>query len=84
MAIDECITQALGSLDVLIDGPMERAMMKIHARPAQPKPAAPARPPTLSAVASAMAKGPELPAGAPSSPAAAGHLATPPAGDRPD
>ena len=84
MAIDECITQASGSLDVLIDGPMERAMMKIHARPAQPKSAAPVRPPTLSAVASAMAKGPELPAGAPSSPAAAGHLPKPPAGDRPD
>ncbi len=54
MDVDECITRALGALDLLIDGPMDRAMMKIHARPAPPKPAAPQRPPTLSAVASAI------------------------------
>ena len=37
MAIESCIAQAMSSLDLLIDGPMDRAMAKIHARPAPPK-----------------------------------------------
>lgn len=37
MAIDSCIAQAMSSIDLLIDGPMDRAMAKIHARPAPPK-----------------------------------------------
>ena len=78
MAVDECITQALGVLDLLIDGPMDRAMMKIHARPAPPKPAASARPPTLSAVASAISKASAPHAGAPSSPATTGPFTPPP------
>ena len=36
-AIDQSITQALGALDLLIAGDMERAMLKIHARPPKPK-----------------------------------------------
>ena len=32
-AIDQSIAQALGALDLLIAGDMERAMLKIHARP---------------------------------------------------
>ena len=36
-AIDQSITQALGALDLLIAGDMERAMLKIHARPPRPK-----------------------------------------------
>ena len=36
-AIDESIGQALGALDLLIAGDMERAMLKIHARPPRPK-----------------------------------------------
>ncbi|MBX9716507.1 MAG: aminoacyl-tRNA hydrolase [Burkholderiaceae bacterium] len=36
-AIDQSITQALGALDLLIAGDMDRAMLKIHARPPQPK-----------------------------------------------
>ncbi|MBY0468275.1 MAG: aminoacyl-tRNA hydrolase [Burkholderiaceae bacterium] len=36
-AIDQSITQALGALDLLIAGNMERAMLKIHARPPKPK-----------------------------------------------
>lgn len=43
-AIDQCITQALEALDLLIAGDMDRAMLKIHARPPRPaKPSAPAR-----------------------------------------
>jgi len=36
-AIDQSIAQALGALDLLIAGDMERAMLKIHARPPRPK-----------------------------------------------
>ena len=37
-AIDKSIKQALGALDSLLAGNMERAMIAIHARPARPKP----------------------------------------------
>lgn len=43
MAIESCIAQAMSSLDLLIDGPMDRAMANIHARPAPPKLAATAK-----------------------------------------
>jgi len=36
-AIDQSIAQSLGALDLLIAGDMERAMLKIHARPPRPK-----------------------------------------------
>jgi PTH1 family peptidyl-tRNA hydrolase len=36
-AIDQSIAQALGALDLLIAGDMERAMLRIHARPPRPK-----------------------------------------------
>jgi len=36
-AIDQSIVQALGALDLLIAGDMDRAMLKIHARPPRPK-----------------------------------------------
>ena len=38
-AIDKCIEQSLGALDLLLAGDMERAMMKVHAKPPRPKPA---------------------------------------------
>ena len=38
-AIDKCITQALAAIDLVLAGEMERAMMKVHARPPRPKPA---------------------------------------------
>ena len=38
-AIDKCIEQSLGALDLLLAGEMERAMMKVHAKPPRPKPA---------------------------------------------
>ena len=37
-AIDKAIEQSLGVLDLLLAGEMERAMMKIHAKPPRPKP----------------------------------------------
>jgi PTH1 family peptidyl-tRNA hydrolase len=40
-AIDRCIDRTLDALDLLLAGAMERAMMKVHVKPAQPK-AAPA------------------------------------------
>jgi len=36
-AIDQSIAQALGALELLIASDMERAMLKIHARPPRPK-----------------------------------------------
>jgi peptidyl-tRNA hydrolase, PTH1 family len=46
--IQSCVERSLDALDLLIDGPMERAMMKIHAKPkaatAAPTGAAPAAP----------------------------------------
>lgn len=41
-AILKCIAQSIEALPLLLDGPMERAMMKIHAKPPRPKPPAPA------------------------------------------
>ena len=40
-AIDKSIEQSLGALDLLLAGEMERAMMKIHAKPPRPKPPRP-------------------------------------------
>ena len=39
--IEKAIAQALTGLDLLIDGDMERAAMKINARPPRPKPPKP-------------------------------------------
>ncbi|MFO1217678.1 MAG: aminoacyl-tRNA hydrolase [Burkholderiaceae bacterium] len=38
--IQQCIVRSLDALPLLIDGPMERAMMKLHVKPAKPTPAA--------------------------------------------
>ena len=43
-AIDKAIEQSLQGLDLMLAGDMERAMMKIHARPPRPKPAKPPKP----------------------------------------
>ena len=46
-AIEKCIAQSLQALDLLLAGNMERAMMKIHAKPPRPKPPKPeTEPPT--------------------------------------
>ena len=44
-AIEKGIDQSLGALDLLLDGEMDRAMMKIHAKPPRPKPARPEQAP---------------------------------------
>jgi PTH1 family peptidyl-tRNA hydrolase len=44
-AIDKSIDQSLAALDLLLAGEMERAMMKIHAKPPRPKPPRPETPP---------------------------------------
>jgi peptidyl-tRNA hydrolase, PTH1 family len=41
-AIDKSIDTSLAALDLLLAGEMERAMMKIHAKPPRPKPPRPA------------------------------------------
>jgi PTH1 family peptidyl-tRNA hydrolase len=40
-AIDKAIEQSLGALELLLDGDMERATMKIHVKPPRPKPPKP-------------------------------------------
>ena len=37
-AIDKGIAQGVSALDLLIDGDMDRALMKVHAKPPRPKP----------------------------------------------
>ncbi len=43
--IEKSIDQALSGLDLLLDGDMDKATMKINARPPRPKPPAPVKPP---------------------------------------
>ena len=40
-AIEKSIEQSVSALDLLLEGDMERALMKIHAKPPRPKPPAP-------------------------------------------
>ena len=40
-AIEKCIEQSLEALDLILAGDMERAIMKIHAKPPRPKPPRP-------------------------------------------
>jgi len=40
-AIEKCIEQSLGAVELMLQGEMERAMMKIHAKPPRPKPPRP-------------------------------------------
>ena len=40
-AIDKSIGQSLSALDLLLEGDMERALMKVHAKPPRPKPPKP-------------------------------------------
>jgi len=42
--IEKSIEQALSGIDLVLDGDMERAAMKINARPPRPKPEKPAKP----------------------------------------
>ena len=47
-AIEQCIAKSLDALPLLLDGPMERAMAQIHAKPPRPKPPAAPPPPALT------------------------------------
>ena len=49
-AIEKSIEQALAALDLIVGGQMERAMMKVHAKPPRPKPVE-AKPRVTSAAA---------------------------------
>ena len=40
-AIDKCIEQSITALPLLLDGEMDRALMKVHAKPPRPKPPKP-------------------------------------------
>ncbi len=40
-AIEQSIERSLPTLDLLLDGPMDRAMMNLHAKPPRPKPPRP-------------------------------------------
>jgi peptidyl-tRNA hydrolase, PTH1 family len=48
-AIEKSIEQSMTALDLLLAGDMERAMMKIHAKPPRPKPPKPAPSPPAAA-----------------------------------
>ena len=48
--VDKAIEQSLGALDLLLAGEMERATMKVHAKPPRPKPE---KPPKLPATENA-------------------------------
>ncbi len=53
--IDKAIGQSLGALDLMLSGDMERALMKVHAKPPRPKPPKPAAPATGAPIAGAGA-----------------------------
>jgi PTH1 family peptidyl-tRNA hydrolase len=40
-AIEKCIEQSISALDLLFEGDMDRALMKVHAKPPRPKPPKP-------------------------------------------
>ena len=46
-AIDKAVAQGVSALDLLIEGDMERALMKVHAKPPRPKPPKPTVPDDL-------------------------------------
>ena len=46
-AIDKSIAQGVSALDLLIEGDMERALMKVHAKPPRPRPPRPVLPDDL-------------------------------------
>ena len=46
-AIAKCIEQSITALPLLLDGEMDRALMKVHAKPPRPKPPKPAPADTL-------------------------------------
>ena len=51
IAIDKCIADSLSTLPLMLEGAMDRAMMKIHAKPQRPKPPRPVPPADPAAAA---------------------------------
>ena len=43
-AIEDCIAKSLDAVELMLKGDMQRAMMKIHAKPPRPKPTKPDKP----------------------------------------
>jgi peptidyl-tRNA hydrolase, PTH1 family len=90
-AIEQCIERSITALELLIDGPMDRAMMNLHAKPPRPKPpastatTASARiPPEIKKAGGSDAQSSALAAGAVNTPAAdhfLGRHVDPDAGD---
>jgi len=39
--VEQCIAQSVSALDLMLDGDMERAVMKVHARPPRQRPPRP-------------------------------------------
>jgi peptidyl-tRNA hydrolase, PTH1 family len=63
-AIERCIASSLDALPLFLDGPMERALAKVHAKPPRPKPVAapvPALPPKAAAPAAEPVTNPPEP-----------------------
>lgn len=40
--VDQCVVRSMDALDLMLSGDMDKAMMKIHAKPPRPKPPKPA------------------------------------------
>ena len=72
LLIDGNVDESLKCLDLLLAGEMDKAMMKIHAKPQRPKPPRPDAPsanPVSAAAAAAVAGKPAAPSSHPASPA---------------
>jgi peptidyl-tRNA hydrolase, PTH1 family len=78
-AIHKCITDTVAALDLLLAGDMDKAMIRIHAKPPRPKPP---RPDSNTTTPTAKPAQPNAAATTPSSDPAA-PLYTPPAKDSP-
>ena len=69
IAIDKCIADSIATLPLLLDGAMDRAMIKIHAKPPRPKPPRPAETAAPNAPVAPTCPLPGSPADPPTDPA---------------
>ncbi len=58
LAIDKCIADSLPALPLMLDGAMDRALAKVHAKPPRPKPPRPEQAPATQAAQAAQAGAP--------------------------
>jgi len=68
IAMDQCITESLTALPLLLDGDMARALAKIHAKPQRPNPPRPAGLAAVGAVATPKTADPATVTGTPTAP----------------